>query len=1144
MFDAMRTPWIFTFASLALCAPSLATTEDKDQDVVREGPFNVTLPTPECDDIFDGVEKYLSRAAEYTGEWVVRGGEGLLELAQGNPDRFVEHLERTWRDAKTASNFVAVNGGVALPLIVFEEVFKEALPDTGLADFLAEGRRATGGIQAGVVTATVETVEDNVGEIAGDAWDLLASIDDPEEFLGTFLEKNQKWNPAATLTLVFSEGDPLRGAEKATERLLRQADVYTTFLAPYTKAPRALAQGTGRAAKIYNKLKKIPGMPGPGVDDFGGRTLRILKDQVKSHLSDQLKEEAFGLIRGGKISKKNEAAVFALLGVIDARLMADDRAGQHPFYRAELVRVKAQFMGDSYGDGATDEWALWHPVVEDGSEKISLGDTVTPRGLSPGMCKALGGEAVAQGKNIWWTRPIDYDLVWGDNCSGGAHNRSIWAPVAPEGFTAVGFVAGRGSWEKPLPNRIACLRDDIALMYRTDGLSAGLQFMATDAGSGSKYDVTVYKREFAGIELLHAKPGAYPRDRKMYPRSINVPVAWGKPNLERGIVWAGEEPLAQSYEHRHQALVAKRAVLTHSIVRDPEQEPFAFITSESDIVVRAPHEAAGYTLLGEAQATFTRRFERILEFEYMGGLTCGVDKQGVVYTMDGSKWGRLTKVESEEAEGGQQEPCTHELVDSFLLRGRYSAVGLRGNGEVVGIDIVGDLAIIGHLAPSNEGILVQRIVRTDDGPDSLIDSDGGIWTWARRNEWSADGRLRMLTGVPHFQGNVGQPTIAQEVIFGDRTGARFFTTAAGEVVALKGDNDYRPVGRVSDYRGDPQDPWKQVITTRDNVRWLMNAKGELWPEGSQEDGTYYDGTRVLGAVGPVGAVQFVPTKGSPAEQESMEPGAVAEYVRRLIVDEDPEGTYLISKDFRVMEVDEEGQSFLMGRLTPIEHESFVEELLGEDGERAWIDRSGALWVYEEGNWIKAGRVESLDSSPKPATERTMILADNPNMRLTITADNKVIQVDEEGVSSVVGRVIPIDHENFVEEMVSEDGERAWIDRSGKVWIHDGANWEEVGQVLAAGNPAKKTVKAPRYVRKLVFDERPGTPIYITSDRQLVVTDKDGQEEIVGQVTDSSHDSFVEQLTNGDGETVWIRADGLAWTWDGSVWQKVGQVSDL
>lgn len=82
--------------------------------------------------------------------------------------------------------------------------------------------------------------------------------------------------------------------------------------------------------------------------------------------------------------------------------------------------------------------------------------------------------------------PTDYIEVWSDRDSGADLDGSIWQPVAPSGYAALGCVATRG-YEKPHVASLRCVRLDL---LTTSGLACPLIWR--DEDSGADDNVAVY----------------------------------------------------------------------------------------------------------------------------------------------------------------------------------------------------------------------------------------------------------------------------------------------------------------------------------------------------------------------------------------------------------------------------------------------------------------------------------------------------------------------------------------------------------------------------------------------------------------------------------------------------------------------------
>ncbi len=503
--------FVFAAAGFAAIVLTHAPISRAEYPIERTGVFLQSGPAPSCDGFVEqlaSVGEAVGRGAVYMGEWSVNTLEATGRLALGDPAAFVDQVNRTWDDAKTAANYVA-GGGLAGA--VLGPVLDQVIPDGAFEDFLSDAAATAMGGMANIVDSSMSTVEGDIAEIAGDLAALGSSIGDHEALGRVLAEKMQKWNPAASLSYVFTESDPITGMMKAAEQIQRQYDLVSTYITPY--AGVGLKAGTRAVAKgIYEGARE-----------------EVIQDAVMNVMLDQVMARGRELLLGREDMNSDQAR--AAMATIMAGIDAQVRSSNHPFYSLEVRRMRTDFVGDSYEAGGKD-WALFRGnVVEDATARdcINLGDlALAGRGHQP-ETYAFCGPGVEAGYNKWWARPVDFQKVWGDNCSGGEHDRSIWAPVCPSGFRGVGMSAQNYSNTKPLPSRIACLREDPSLFQMKDGLAAGLRYVTDDQGSGAKFDVTVFQREFAGVPMLFAVP-FYPSNINQTLAAIRVPVSWGRPS--------------------------------------------------------------------------------------------------------------------------------------------------------------------------------------------------------------------------------------------------------------------------------------------------------------------------------------------------------------------------------------------------------------------------------------------------------------------------------------------------------------------------------------------------------------------------------------------------------------------------------------
>ncbi|MBI0382868.1 Vps62-related protein, partial [Streptomyces albiflaviniger] len=90
------------------------------------------------------------------------------------------------------------------------------------------------------------------------------------------------------------------------------------------------------------------------------------------------------------------------------------------------------------------------------------------------------------------TPPLRFDLIWKDQGSGANYNGSVWRPVPPSGYVALGDVWADHSWDEPNRQYYACIRKELAgRSYVREGV-IGRQIW-NDQKSGSKSDVSVWE---------------------------------------------------------------------------------------------------------------------------------------------------------------------------------------------------------------------------------------------------------------------------------------------------------------------------------------------------------------------------------------------------------------------------------------------------------------------------------------------------------------------------------------------------------------------------------------------------------------------------------------------------------------------------
>ncbi|MEE9447202.1 MAG: Vps62-related protein [Arenicellales bacterium] len=516
---------LLLFAGMVYAAPAQA----EQSNIPRVHPFNVGLPSPKCDGIEDIAEDFadfIVDGVEYMGEQVIENAIGIAELiATGDPDRLVDHINKTFEDLASAAGTVLDFTPLGLMSVLVDQ-----LPAGVVGDFISDGVKFSeqfveAAVVAGVAGANpitlAEKANGDFGEIFGDITNLLGNLDDPLSFGNEFLKLNQKWTGVGALTYMFTEKDPMTGLRKAIKAIERQAEILS-YASPIPKID------------LVSALKK----------HAKKESLKYIKNLA---LGDDPEQAKVATILLATFETAIETAL------LDPNYNFSSSNSRHPMYMAKPYTLFNTWMGSSYPSGGHYDFSLNKVQIDSGAGEaqgcISLGDSVTrTQAVDPSKQLGLyfsGGSidvnlpsgnpiyppgqnaicGVADARGDWWERPIDFKLIWGDNCSGGTRNKSVWQPVCPDGYVGVGFVSSDHLGVKPLPSDIACLKADPNLLEVVDGEKAGLQFFANDSQSGSKFNITFYTREFLGMQLMHAVPNITPRaDADTFRKTLRVAV--------------------------------------------------------------------------------------------------------------------------------------------------------------------------------------------------------------------------------------------------------------------------------------------------------------------------------------------------------------------------------------------------------------------------------------------------------------------------------------------------------------------------------------------------------------------------------------------------------------------------------------------
>jgi hypothetical protein len=142
------------------------------------------------------------------------------------------------------------------------------------------------------------------------------------------------------------------------------------------------------------------------------------------------------------------------------------------------------WLYDDSGSGAHMDVAIYRPTPTDVSFAIvgdyAQGNYAAPMGSSL-VVKAINDDP----SSPLLKPPTGYNQVWNDQGSGGHNDGSVWWPVPPDGYVAIGCV-GQSGYDTPAGVPYACVRQDLA------SPTGVLNTIWTDAGSGAHGDVSLF----------------------------------------------------------------------------------------------------------------------------------------------------------------------------------------------------------------------------------------------------------------------------------------------------------------------------------------------------------------------------------------------------------------------------------------------------------------------------------------------------------------------------------------------------------------------------------------------------------------------------------------------------------------------------
>jgi hypothetical protein len=143
-----------------------------------------------------------------------------------------------------------------------------------------------------------------------------------------------------------------------------------------------------------------------------------------------------------------------------------------------------QWRWNDSGSGASQDTSFWHPVAPAGY--FPLGSVI--RGNYEDLNVSKNAPAIVVkdfNANGALAAPTGYEQIWNDGGSGASNDGSVWRPLCPEGYAALGVVTQAG-YATPSTDDIRCVKNS----YTVVG-SIGPE-ITNDSGSGAGADLGVF----------------------------------------------------------------------------------------------------------------------------------------------------------------------------------------------------------------------------------------------------------------------------------------------------------------------------------------------------------------------------------------------------------------------------------------------------------------------------------------------------------------------------------------------------------------------------------------------------------------------------------------------------------------------------
>jgi len=215
-----------------------------------------------------------------------------------------------------------------------------------------------------------------------------------------------------------------------------------------------------------------------------------------------------------------------------------------------LINFTSEFhrIWDSRGSGSS-VGSFWRPTPAPdllpgyfplGDLAVTGYENINGNRIVAVVCEGeLQGDDASRSKAL--SPPTDYEKVWRDSNSGAAADCTVWRPIPPSGYVAMGLVCSNGR-DKPLLNAIRCVREDLVIATTVGHL------IWDDKGSGARQNFSAWHIDppQAAEGEIYFAPGTF-FSVQSHSRPVNSIAYALRMQLPRQSVPAPEAPKLSGY---------------------------------------------------------------------------------------------------------------------------------------------------------------------------------------------------------------------------------------------------------------------------------------------------------------------------------------------------------------------------------------------------------------------------------------------------------------------------------------------------------------------------------------------------------------------------------------------------------------------